>query len=69
MKILDQNGQPLPNAPVQISVIGGIADSTLVRTGADGYADVGITWGAASGGSVTVRSGALTPVTVPRPGF
>ena len=67
VRILDAGGQPLAGAAVHLAVTGGAADQADVQTNADGYAVVGVTWDADTGGSVLVTSGSLTPVTVARP--
>ena len=66
VRIVDQNGKPLPFAAVTFQVTGGAADKDTLQTDHDGTVTVGITWTADSGGSVYLTSGALTPVTITR---
>lgn len=67
VRLLDQNGKPQAGAPVHLSVTGGTADAINARTNADGDVTIGVTWNAASGGSVLVQAGSLKPVTVLEP--
>jgi len=67
VQILDQNGKPLANAPLQVTVTGGASAQMSGQTNADGYAIFAVVWAQAAGGALTVRSGALTPVTIARP--
>ena len=67
VRIVSGGRQPLAGAAVHVLVTGGTADAPDVKTNADGYAVVGVTWDGDTGGSVAVTSGALTPVTVARP--
>jgi hypothetical protein len=67
IRILDQTGKPSSGTLVHIAVTGGAADTPDEKTGPDGYAEVGVTWNAAVGGSVAVTSGGLTPVTLAQP--
>jgi hypothetical protein len=67
IRILDQNGKPLANAPLTITVTGGHGAFAGLQTNADGYAATNITWDSTRGGSLTVASGTLALVTVAQP--
>ncbi len=66
VRIADQNGKPLALAPVQISVTLGTADPAAVQTDRDGAATALVTWDGEVGGTVTITSGALTPINLTR---
>jgi hypothetical protein len=67
VQILDQNGKPLANAPLQVAVTGGTLTPASGQTNADGYATFNVTWDQVTGGALTVRSGTLSPVMVTQP--
>ena len=67
VRITDQNGMPLGNAAVTLTLTGGTADKDNLQTDMDGSVTVGITWNADEGGTVRVSSRTLAPITLKRP--
>ncbi len=67
VRIVDQTGKPLANAPVHLVVAGGTADKTDVTTDADGSISVPIVWNETAGGSVAVNPAGMRTIIVVRP--
>lgn len=67
VRVLDQNGMPLANTPVNLTGTGCTLDKTQLTIDVDGTASTGVTWNGATGGSILVQSGTMTPVTITRP--
>ncbi len=67
VRVADNTGKPLANAPITVVVTGGTSLKPIRSTDFDGSATFDITWTDDSGGAVRVLSGTLTPNALNQP--
>lgn len=67
IRVVSATGQPGAHLPLQVIVAGGVSGSAALTTDEDGLASTWVKWNGKQGGTVSIMSDNITPVSLAQP--